>query len=111
MVDAKHAVWKRHLDGIATELLRLSIACDVRLRDAGVIDRILRDDATVCGRNNPAAFRKLRNLVMATYDSLGKSIDRIGPEDTKMIADAIAARLAEIRDSGGHVRKEQGDAE
>jgi hypothetical protein len=111
MVDAKHAVWKRHLDGIANELLRLSIACDVRLRDAGVIDRVLKDDATVCGRKNPEAFRKLRNLVMATYDSLGKSIDRIGPEDTKLIADAIAARMAEIRDSGGHVSKKHGDTE
>ena len=110
MADTKHAVWKRHLDGIATELLRLSIACDVRLRDAGVIDRILKDDATVCGRNNPEAFRKLRNLVMATYDSLGKSIDRIGPEDTKMIADAIAARIAALRDSGGHAKKDDGDA-
>ena len=111
MVDTKHAVWKRHLDGIANELLRLSIACDVRLRDPGVLDRILRDDDTVCGRKNPEAFRKLRNLVIATYDSLGKSIDRIGPEDTKMITDAIAARIAEIRDSGGHVKKEHDDVE
>lgn len=111
MADTKHAVWKRHLDGIASELLRLSIACDVRLRDAGVIDRILRDDATVCGRKNPEAFRKLRNLVMATYDSLGRSIDRIGPEDTKMITDAIAARIAAIRDSGGQPGKKRGDAD
>ena len=111
MVDTKHAVWKRHLDGIANELLRLSIACDVRLRDPGVLDRILRDDDTVCGRKNPEAFRKLRNLVMATYDSLGKSIDRIGPEDTKMITDAITARIAEIRDSGGHVKKEHDNVE
>ena len=111
MADTKHAVWKRHLDGIADELLRRSIACDVRLRDAGVIDRVLKNDATVCGRKNPEAFRKLRNLVMATYDSLGKSIERIGPEDTKMIADAIAARIAELRDRGGHSGKGHGDAE
>ena len=111
MTDTKHAVWQRHLDGIANELLRLSIACDVRLRDPGVVERVLKDDSTVCGRKNPEAFRKLRNLVMATYDSLGKSIDRIGPEDTKMITDAIAARIAQVRDSGGQARKEHGDAE
>ena len=111
MTDTKHAVWKRHLEGIANELLRLSIACDVRLREPGVVERILRDDATVCGRNNPEAFRKLRNLVMATYDSLGKSIDRIGPEDTKMIRDAITARIAELRDSGGHIKKDSGQDE
>ena len=111
MADSKHAVWQRHLDGIANELLRLSIACDLRLRDPGVIDRVLKDDATVCGRKNPEAFRKLRKLVMATYDSLGKSIDRIGPEDTKMITDAIAARIAERRDSGGHVSEGSGEDE
>jgi hypothetical protein len=111
MTDTKHAAWKRHLEGIANELLRLSIACDVRLREPGVVERILRDDATVCGRNNPEAFRKLRNLVMATYDSLGKSIDRIGPEDTKMIGDAITARIAELRDSGGHIKKDSGQDE
>ena len=110
MSDSKHAVWQRHLDGIASELLRLSIACDVRLRDAGVIERILKDDSTVCGRRNPEAFRKLRNLVMATYDSLGKSIDRIGPEDTKMITDAIAARIARVRDGGGQLKKDPGDS-
>ena len=101
MTDTKHAVWQRHLDGIANELLRLSIACDVRLRDPGVVERVLKDDSTVCGRKNPEAFRKLRNLVMATYDSLGKSIDRIGPEDTKMITDAIRARIEKARDGGG----------
>jgi hypothetical protein len=111
MTDTKHAAWKRHLEGIANELLRLSIACDVRLREPGVVERILRDDATVCGRNNPEAFRKLRNLVMATYDSLGKSIDRIGPEDTKLIRDAITARIAELRDSGGHIKKDSGQDE
>ena len=39
------------------------------------------------------------------------SIDRIGPEDTKMITDAITSRLAQVRDSGGLVRKEHDDAE
>jgi hypothetical protein len=111
MTDTKHAAWQRHLDGIANELLRLSIACDVRLRDAGVVERILKDDSTVCGRKNPEAFRKLRKLVMATYDSLGKSIDRIGREDTKMITDAIAARIARVRDSGGQLKNEHGDGE
>jgi hypothetical protein len=46
---------------------------------------------------------------MATYDSLGRSIDRIGPEDTKMIASAIANRLMERRDSGGHVSNSPDD--
>lgn len=94
--------WSRHLDGIAEELMRLAIACDVRLRDPGVIERILKNDPTVCGRKNPRGFEKLRKLLMATYDSLGKAIDRIGPGETKKIAVAIAERMQERRDSKGY---------
>ena len=90
--------WSRHLDGIAEELLRLAIACDLRLRDPGVIERVLKNDETVCGRKNPRAFEKLRKLLMATYDSLGKAIDRIGPEETRKITEAIRAELAGRRD-------------
>lgn len=99
----RHAVWERHLGGIADELLRLSIACNVRLRDPGVIERILRGDSTVCGRRNEMAFDKLRKLLMATYDSLGKSIDRIGKDETREIAQAIAEHVRKRRDSGGNL--------
>ena len=103
MSEELNPQWSRHLDGIAEELLKLAIACDLRLRDPGVIERVIRNDATVCGRKNPRAFEKLRKLVMATYNSLGKAIDRIGPEETKHIADAIAERMRERRDSPGKI--------
>lgn len=93
--------WSRHLDGIAEELLKLAIACDVRLRDPGVVERILKNDETVCGRKNPRAFDKLRKLLMATYDSLGKAIDRIGPAESRKITEAIVERMRERRDSPG----------
>jgi hypothetical protein len=91
--------WTRHLEGIADELLRLSIACDVRLRDPGVVERILKNDMTVCGRKNEIGFEKLRKLLMATFDSLGKAIDRIGPEETKKITAAIREHLDDRRSS------------
>ena len=100
--------WSRHLDGIAEELLRLAIACDLRLRDPGVVERILKNDPTVCGRRNPRGFEKLRRLLMATYDSLGKAIDRIGPAETRKIAEAIAERMRERRDSPGTLRGNSG---
>ena len=87
--------------------MRLAIACDLRLRDPGVIERILKNDATVCGRKNPRAFDKLRKLLMATYDSLGKAIDRIGPAETKKIAAEIAERMRERRDSPGSLGDSQ----
>ena len=94
----KNPQWSRHLDGIADELKRLAIACGIRLRDEGVIERILRNDPTVCKRRNDIGFEKLRKLLMATFDSLGKSIDRIGPAETKKIVDAIRSRAEQPSD-------------
>lgn len=93
--------WTRHLEGIADELLRLSIACDVRLREPGVIERIIKNDRSVCGRKNEIGFQKLRKLLMATYDSLGKAIDRIGPAETRKITEAITKQMDKLTNSKG----------
>lgn len=103
MTESKHPAWERHLDGIGEELLRLCIACDVRLRDPGVIDRILKNDESVCGTKNAVGFRKLRALVMATYSSVNKAIDRIGPNEVKIITNGIIERVEKLR-SGGAAR-------
>ena len=101
MADELNPVWERHFEGIADELLHLAVACDLRLRDPGVIERVLKNDQSACGRKNAEAFQKLRSLLIAYYDSLGKAIDRIGREETKMIVDALTARKIRQRDSGG----------
>jgi len=106
MTESKHAPWVRHLDAIGDELMRLAIACDVRLRDPGVIDRILKNDETVCGRKNPVGFRKLQSLVKATFSSVNKSVDRIGLEETRQITQAIIDRLDQKRTLGGTSPKE-----
>jgi hypothetical protein len=102
MADDLNPQWERHFEGIADELLRLAIACDVRLHGPGVIERILKNDATVCGRKNEHSFRKMRNLIIAYYNSVGKAVDRIGSEETKQIVKAIAERKKKLRDSGGN---------
>lgn len=101
MTESEHTPWVRHLDAIGDELMRLSIACDVRLRDPGVIDRILRNDETVCGTKNPIGFRKLHNLIEATFSSVNKAADRIGANETKLITAAIIERLDKRRALGG----------
>ena len=101
MTDDVNPQWSRHLEAIGEELLHLSAACDLDLREPGVVDRIIKDDATVCGRKNEIGFHKLRALVMATYDSLGKSINRIGPAETKKITEAISAHMDQRRQPGG----------
>ena len=101
MTDDLNPQWERHFEGIADELLMLSIACDVRLGDPGVVDRILKKDLTVCGRKNEESFHKMRNLLIAFYDSVGKAAERIGPQDTKKIIEALKERNELLRDSGG----------
>ncbi|MCC7488495.1 MAG: hypothetical protein IT485_02505 [Gammaproteobacteria bacterium] len=101
MTDSKHPAWKRHLDGIGEELLRLSVACQLTLREPGVIDRILQGDESVCGTKNPIGFRKLRSLLQATYSSVNKAAERIGTAEVKTITDGIIARIDELQARGG----------
>ena len=101
MSEPKHPAWARHLDTIADELLRLTTVCGVNLREPGVVERIVKNDATVCTKKNPIGFRKLRDLVMASFDSLNKAADRIGPEETRRMVDAIMERLDRRRELGG----------
>ena len=96
-----HAVWSRHLDGIADELVRLTAICEVDLREPGAIDRVLHDDPTVCGKKNPIAFKKLRRLLAATYESLNKAVGRIGVADTRALTAEIIARVDKRRAAGG----------
>lgn len=100
MADDLNPQWERHFEGIADELLHLAVACDVRLREPGVIERVLRSDESVCGRKNSRSFHKMRSLLIAFYDSVGKAVERIGPRDTKRIVEAITEQKKKLRDSG-----------
>ena len=104
MTEIKNTAWARHLDTIGDELLRLTTICGVNLGEAGVIERVLKNDETVCANKNPIGFRKLRELVMATFSSLNKAMDRIGPAETQMIVEAIRERLDHKRELGGTSR-------
>ena len=104
MTEIKNAAWLRHLDTIGDELLRLTTVCGVDLRQPGVVERIVKNDETVCTKRNSIGFRKLRELVMATFNSLNKAVDRIGPEETAAMVEAIMERLDRRREVGGTPR-------
>ena len=46
--DAAHEFWAKKFNDIDTEIAGLATICDVHLFDRGVIDRVIRNDATVC---------------------------------------------------------------
>ena len=98
MTDDLNPQWARHFEAIGDELVHLSIACKVDLTEPGVVDRIIKNDASVCGRKNEIGFEKLHNLMISTFNSLARSIDRIGAAETKKITEAIKAHMQEMRD-------------
>jgi hypothetical protein len=87
------AWWSRNLDEIDREVARLAIICNVRILDPGVIERVLKDDASVCGSKNPLAFSKLRNALMMHYHAREKALGALGEAGTARVVSEIVERL------------------
>ena len=51
------------LDDMDTEIARLALLCQIRILDPRVVERVVRNDASVCGTNNPVAFKKLHGML------------------------------------------------
>jgi hypothetical protein len=100
MAEFKHTYWGRQVDNLAQELSKLAIACDIELGKPGLAERILKNDETVCGRNNPRAFKKMRQHLMALFNVEKGAVERLGPEDTKEILDQVRAAIVAIRQAG-----------
>lgn len=100
MAESKHTYWSRQIDGLARELSRLAIACDIELGKDGLAERVLKNDESVCGRSNPKAFQLIRKHLMALFSVEESAIDRLGPEDTKEILDQVRTAIITIRQAG-----------
>lgn len=96
----QHTAWKRHLDGFADEIMRLTAVCDVDLRVPGNIEKVLQGDQSVCRQKNAMAFEKLQKVLGMTYQSLNKAVGRIGAEETRALTKEIIARVDEHRAAG-----------
>jgi hypothetical protein len=82
-----------HIEEIDTEIARLCLLCKVRILDPGVIERVLKNDAQVCGTSNPKGFAKLRSMLMMHYSAREKAVVTLGPAETLRLVDDIVARL------------------
>jgi hypothetical protein len=89
--------WGHQIDALLTEIVREASICQVKLLDPGVVDAVLHDDASVCGHDNPAAFKKLREALMMTFVVRGKAFAGLGPVEAdaliQEISEALKARL------------------
>ena len=81
------------LDDIDTEIARLALLCQVRILDPGVVERVVRNDASVCGTNNPVAFPKLRGLLALHFGVRASVADAVGQALASRIEQQVLDRL------------------
>ncbi|MBK8119838.1 MAG: hypothetical protein IPK39_12170 [Sulfuritalea sp.] len=85
--------WADNLENIDREIARLATLCQVRILQPGVIERVLRKDASVCGTSNEIAFAKLRDMIMLHFAVRQMSADVVGQTETAQIEDYVVERL------------------
>jgi hypothetical protein len=94
----------RQLNSVDAEIAKMAYICDIRLLEPGVIEKVVAGDASVCGKSNPEAFRKLRGLVGMHYMLTNDSLQSLGPAETQKILAEIRAKFQDRFDLGGEKR-------
>jgi hypothetical protein len=98
--DLQMAWWAKNIDELDREIARLCLLCQVRILDHGIIERVLKKDASVCGTSNPVAFEKLHNMLMLYFANRQKSVDAVGQLETAQIeahvVEELRSRFADV---------------
>jgi hypothetical protein len=85
--------WAKNLDELDFEIARMALLCQVKVLEPGVIERVLKKDASVCGTQNPAAFAKLHDLLMMHFAMRKRSVEEVGQAQTAQIEAYVIERL------------------
>ena len=88
------------IQAVAAELSKLAIACDIKMFEPGTGERILRNDDSVCGRKNPAAFQKIRMHLMALFPLKKRAVDELGATETKRVMEELREAISALRNAG-----------
>ena len=91
----------RALQAVDEEIARYSSILGIRLLDSGVIERVVRGDATICSRENQDAFRKLRGLIGMHYNLALTNIEAVGSDEIAKLLGELRHRLRGRYDLGG----------
>ena len=89
----RNQFWSRPVDDLMTEIARQATNCQVKVLDPGVIEAIVQNNESICGRSNPYAFRKLRELLMMGLVVKAQVVDKLGPAEAEAMIAAIRERL------------------
>ena len=87
------AWWVENIEELDREIARLCLLCQVRILDPGIIERVLKKDASVCGTSNPVAFAKLHDMLMFYFANRKKSVDAVGQLQTAQIEAHVVEQL------------------
>jgi len=85
--------WTSSLEELDREIGRLAMLCRVRILEPGAIDRVLANDRSVCSTDNPAAFAKLRDLLLMHFTIHRKRAAELGEAQTIAIERYVSERL------------------
>ena len=91
--QVENKYWGRQIDAIVGELSRLAVACDIDILDPNVALKALRGDESVCKRKNPAAFKRVHELLMLLFTVSGKSMDRMGDTEFASLAGPVLDKI------------------
>lgn len=92
-VDSLLPLWTKDLDELDLEIARMALLCQVKVLEPGVIERVWKKDASVCGTDNALAFQKLHDLLMMHFKMREKMVDAVGQAKTAQIEAHVIERL------------------
>ena len=96
--DPRVAYFEKQLTDLDLEILRQAMLCGVPLENLdqmrAALIRVMDNDATGCGKDNPQAFQKLRAAVTMHVTVRDKATESIGRRETLEMVDQIVERLA-----------------
>jgi hypothetical protein len=81
------------LDDIDTQIARLALLCHVQILAPGVVERVVHNDASVCGTNNPIAFQKLRDMLIMHFGVRNSAGDAHGHAPIARVERHVIDRL------------------
>jgi len=89
----RESVWTHQIDDVLSQIMREASICQVKMMDPGVIEAVLKNNDSVCGHQNPLAFKKLRETLMMAFMVREKAYDVLGPIEAQALIDTIRERL------------------
>lgn len=85
--------WSGELEALDLEIANLALLCKARLLELPVLERVLDNDMTVCGVENPEAFNKLRGLLFLHFDVEKKLAEGSGAAEARHVVAAVHRHL------------------